>query len=122
MMLVCSFQIVRSIWLFLCRSWILSEFLSLEQFLLFIIFKTNFQTHVFLSLFSCKVVKNPNPENYLEEFGKMSRTKNKNKNKVNDTKSNSTAKENEQSSQGDDDSKGKYVKANRPLLQLNKGN
>ena len=66
------------------------------------------------------LVKLVNPENYLEEFGKMSRTKNKNK--VNDTKSNSTAKENEQSSQGDDDSKGKYVKANRPLLQLNKGN
>ena len=36
--------------------------------------------------------------------------------------SNSTAKENEQSANGDDDSKGKYVKANRPLLQLNKGN
>ena len=49
----------------------------------------------------------------------MGRTK---KNKVNDVKSNSTAKENEQISNGDDDSKGKYVKANRPLLQLNKGN
>ena len=81
-----------------------------------------FSKQIFKRTFSCKVVKNSNPENYLEEFGKMSRTKNKNKNKVNDTKSNSTAKENEQSSQGDDDSKGKYVKANRPLLQLNKGN
>ena len=49
----------------------------------------------------------------------MGRTK---KNKVNDIKSNSTAKENEQISTADDDSKGKYVKANRPLLQLNKGN
>ena len=57
-----------------------------------------------------------NPEKYLKDFGKMARTNKANK------KSNSTAKENEQSAIGDDDSKGKYVKANRPLLQLNKGN